>query len=100
MNRTEQIKQGCKVEVKVYSKYKWYSKKYEIKVCGNDGYYCSECQAKLEERKLALKEKQKILEKIRWMYNRDFGGSDKYMESKLREYLDNKISEIKQELEQ
>jgi hypothetical protein len=52
----EEILKGCGIEVKEYTKYKWYAKKFITKICGKDNYLCCECQAKLDGYELAKKE--------------------------------------------
>lgn len=50
------MEKTCGGETKYYTKYKWYSKKWIIKICGQtSGYICDTCEAYNQGYKDALK---------------------------------------------
>jgi hypothetical protein len=59
MNKTkteEELEKGCGTEVRVYTKYKWYNKRYNLFFCGKDNYLCDDCKAELKGYKKGLLE--------------------------------------------
>ncbi len=55
---------GCHIETKVYSKYKWYSKKWELFICGEtSNFLCSECKCKIKTHKQSCERFLEFLDK-------------------------------------
>ena len=63
LNIAEENIKGCGTETKIYSKYKWYSKKWEIFICGKtNSFLCNDCKCNVESHKTTCQRWLEFLE--------------------------------------